>query len=296
MASLHLKHPHPHPSAQYEDPNTITTNIMLELRKLGLPTEFSQSKIKQGWGDEVCATLNNLARMALKAVRWKWEAPVFPPEAEEAAADDDGGDDADAAAMEMDAQGLDDDEVEEEDDIFADDDEAFIDTDATKDLPSSKAAGILESSTTHAEWKLELERVLPQLKVHIRADAKDWRNHLDLMRTNRTDIETALEATTVGRGGGTGGRGGEREKEKARGNGKRGGEAGAGLAFAWKDSPATFSPHPSLLPHLDALEQAPVGDLQDAGKGGQPGKVHQQPARRARGGVPRCAGHARRHQ
>jgi estrogen-related receptor beta like 1 len=185
---------------QYEDPNTITTNIMLELRKLGLPTEFSQSKIKQGWGEEVCATLSNLAQMALKAARWKWEAPVFLPEAEEEVAADEGEDEG-ADAMEVGAGGIGGDDEIEEEEFLEDEDEAFIDTDATKDVGGSgapKTAGILESSTTHAEWKLELERVLPQLKVHIRADAKDWRNHLDMMRTNRADIEKALEATTVG--------------------------------------------------------------------------------------------------
>ena len=37
---------------------------------------------------------------------------------------------------------------------------------------SSKPDEIMESSTDAAEWRLEVERVLPQLKVSIRTDHK----------------------------------------------------------------------------------------------------------------------------
>lgn len=37
---------------------------------------------------------------------------------------------------------------------------------------SSKPESVMESSIDAAEWKLEVERVLPLLKVHIRTDNK----------------------------------------------------------------------------------------------------------------------------
>jgi len=39
-------------------------------------------------------------------------------------------------------------------------------------MDSSKPDDILESTTDAANWKLEVERVLPQLKVTIRTDNK----------------------------------------------------------------------------------------------------------------------------
>lgn len=39
-------------------------------------------------------------------------------------------------------------------------------------------------------WRLELERVLPQLKVVIRTDPRDWRAHLEQIKTLHKDIET----------------------------------------------------------------------------------------------------------
>ena len=37
---------------------------------------------------------------------------------------------------------------------------------------SSKPESVMESTIDAAEWKLEVERVLPLLKVHIRTDNK----------------------------------------------------------------------------------------------------------------------------
>jgi len=39
-------------------------------------------------------------------------------------------------------------------------------------VDSSKPDSVMESTTDAAEWKLEVERVLPLLKVHIRTDNK----------------------------------------------------------------------------------------------------------------------------
>lgn len=44
-------------------------------------------------------------------------------------------------------------------------------------------------------WKLELERVLPQLKVTIKSDSRDWRSHLEQMKTHRSNIDQSLTMT-----------------------------------------------------------------------------------------------------
>uniref|UniRef100_A0A8C1P3I3 Intraflagellar transport protein 57 homolog n=1 Tax=Cyprinus carpio TaxID=7962 RepID=A0A8C1P3I3_CYPCA len=53
------------------------------------------------------------------------------------------------------------------------------------ELSGSRPVVVLESDVDAAEWNLEVERVLPQLKVTIRTDNKDWRIHLDQMHTSR---------------------------------------------------------------------------------------------------------------
>lgn len=44
-----------------------------------------------------------------------------------------------------------------------------------------------------AEWNLEVERVLPQLKVTIRTDHKDWRIHVDQMHQHKDGIKSSLK-------------------------------------------------------------------------------------------------------
>lgn len=41
---------------------------------------------------------------------------------------------------------------------------------------TAKQEEILQSTTDVAEWNLEVERVLPQLKVTVRTDNKVWKN------------------------------------------------------------------------------------------------------------------------
>lgn len=53
----------------------------------------------------------------------------------------------------------------------------------------------VDSLTDSENWRLELERVLPQLKVVVKTDSRDWRAHLEQMRSLRSNIESATEET-----------------------------------------------------------------------------------------------------
>lgn len=48
------------------------------------------------------------------------------------------------------------------------------------------------SNIDQEAWKLELERVLPQLKVTIRNDNRDWRGRLDQMKNYQQSIESSM--------------------------------------------------------------------------------------------------------
>lgn len=52
---------------------------------------------------------------------------------------------------------------------------------------------ILESTTDATEWKLEVERVLPQLKVTFKAENKDWRARQEQRVNYKTQIGTSLK-------------------------------------------------------------------------------------------------------
>lgn len=97
----------------------------------------------------------------------------------------------DKVEEEMMAEYVDEEEEEEENILHMDD---------LKDLNKNKDGDawpdeILMSNTTQEEWKLELERVLPQLKVTIRSDTRDWRSHIEQMHEHRAKINETLTFT-----------------------------------------------------------------------------------------------------
>jgi len=50
---------------QYDDPGTVTNNIMLDLKKLGIVLNYPATKLKSGSGEAVCQALVELTQAAL---------------------------------------------------------------------------------------------------------------------------------------------------------------------------------------------------------------------------------------
>uniref|UniRef100_A0A3B5MQP7 Intraflagellar transport protein 57 homolog n=1 Tax=Xiphophorus couchianus TaxID=32473 RepID=A0A3B5MQP7_9TELE len=172
---------------EYDEPNATVSNILAELRAFGVKVDFPPSKLKSGSGEFVCFVLDRLAEEALKNRGFTFRRPNYPAEntEEESMMDDD----AELTLSKV-----------EEEMIEADDEEENVmDLEALKlrneAEPSSKPDDILESTVDAAEWRLEVERVLPQLKVTIRTDNKDWRIHLDQMHQHRDGIKSSLKDT-----------------------------------------------------------------------------------------------------
>ncbi|XP_019381323.1 PREDICTED: intraflagellar transport protein 57 homolog [Gavialis gangeticus] len=183
-------HPFEQPQ-EYDDPNATISSILSALRSFGRSVDFPPSKLKAGSGEQACYVLDCLAEEALKYTGFSWKRPAYPMEEleEEAIAEDD---------AELTLNKLEEDIAEEE----SDGEENFIDLIALKTQTyksdmnnSTKQEEILESTTDAAEWNLEVERVLPQLKVTIRTDNKDWRIHIDQMHQHKDGIESALKET-----------------------------------------------------------------------------------------------------
>ena len=94
--------------------------------------------------------------------------PIYPQEEEEV--EDNAIDDE----AELDLNKVEEEMAEDLDDEFGEE-ESLLDLDALKNKKTDvigKPENIMVSNTTAAEWKLELEKVLPQLKVTIRTDNK----------------------------------------------------------------------------------------------------------------------------
>ncbi|CDQ63183.1 intraflagellar transport protein 57 homolog [Oncorhynchus tshawytscha] len=175
---------------EYDDPNATVSNILSQLRAFGGLVDFPPSKLKAGSGEHVCYVLDRLAEEALKERVFSWRRPNYPTEEmeEESVMEDD---------AELTLSKVEEEMTEEPDDC---EEENVMDLEALKSRTnqsearlSSKPDNILESNMDAAEWNLEVERVLPQLKVTIRTDHKDWRIHVDQMHQHKDGIKSSLK-------------------------------------------------------------------------------------------------------
>lgn len=177
---------------EYDEPNATVSNILAELRAFGVKVDFPPSKLKSGSGEHVCFVLDRLAEEALKKRGFSFRRPNYPTETteEDSAVEDD---------AELTLSKVEEEMIEEPDD---EEENVMMDLEALKSRTSqteaeaaSRPDHILESSVDAAEWSLEVERVLPQLKVTIRTDNKDWRIHVEQMHQHRDGIKTSLKET-----------------------------------------------------------------------------------------------------
>ncbi|XP_065159076.1 intraflagellar transport protein 57 homolog [Atheta coriaria] len=172
---------------EYDDPNTTISNILEVVRANGVVIDFPPNKLKQGYGENIVFVLNHLADSALEHVNFHWKKPKPPVEVEE------------EAEMIEDESELILDRVEEEMMAYYSDDEEDdlgfnIDNLSARNKTTAEVFEI-NANVDEEAWKLELERVLPQLKVTISNNSRDWRAHLEQMKLYRGTIDNTLSGT-----------------------------------------------------------------------------------------------------
>jgi estrogen-related receptor beta like 1 len=150
---------------KYDDPNTISNNIIVELNKLGISTDYPAPKLKNGYGLPVCSTIH---KVALKAMNFKGTnfkgKPVF------------GGSDEKAEDKEeKDAT------EEVVDDLDREDLNVRKEAVKVEEKPEEGKEGesIITSHIAAEEWMKEVERVSAQLKMNQGGDIKEWRTHIE---------------------------------------------------------------------------------------------------------------------
>uniref|UniRef100_A0A3B4BED4 Intraflagellar transport protein 57 homolog n=1 Tax=Periophthalmus magnuspinnatus TaxID=409849 RepID=A0A3B4BED4_9GOBI len=163
---------------EFDEPNATVSNILAELRTFGVKVDFPPSKLKSGSGEYVCFVLDRLAEEALKKRGFSFKRPIYPTESTE-----------EEEQMEDDAE-LTLSRAEDELMMLL---TMLLCVQQQEQESRLKPEEILESTVDAAEWSLEVERVLPQLKVTIRTDNKDWRIHVDQMYQHRDGINSSLQ-------------------------------------------------------------------------------------------------------
>uniref|UniRef100_A0A6T2CRA7 Intraflagellar transport protein 57 homolog n=1 Tax=Eutreptiella gymnastica TaxID=73025 RepID=A0A6T2CRA7_9EUGL len=165
MAGHHFQAP-----GQFDDPNSSATAIIYELKNMEFSVkDIAPGKLRVGNGDAVLHVLNILLDKVLTHRGWAFKPPEYP--ADNYDEDVEGGDEAT------------DDDIQ--DDVLSEsegDEEwyhAAVDAAEYDALGHDPSAVAIETSVHPDDWRMELERVTPMLKLSRRNESKDWRSHLD---------------------------------------------------------------------------------------------------------------------
>ncbi|KOX75331.1 Intraflagellar transport protein 57 like protein [Melipona quadrifasciata] len=149
-----------------DDPNATIAIILDYLRDTNVSIEFPPNKLKQGSGEHAIYVLDNLADEALKAQKFQWKKVQISPD-EPSNEPDIEDDDAELILEKVEEEMMAEYDDEDEDILHVDDITKLYGQNFSE---MQKPDDILESKTNREEWQLELERVLPQLKVTIKTD------------------------------------------------------------------------------------------------------------------------------
>jgi estrogen-related receptor beta like 1 len=145
---------------------------------------------------QVCVLLNEIAQCALKSARFSFKRPVIR---EDNIQDEMLGDDNDELRISrledeiLDEGGDDSDGVVDEGGAFLD--FTTVNKQKSKEgFPTDLVDDMLQPSVDATAWQMEVERVLPHLKVTIRNDHRDWRSHYEQLHQHKDSIDDLFTA------------------------------------------------------------------------------------------------------
>ncbi|XP_055691542.1 intraflagellar transport protein 57 homolog isoform X2 [Lutzomyia longipalpis] len=179
---------------EFDDPSATIARIIKILQEMDIPTDFPSNKLIQGAGPICVFILDSLATQALKVAKVHLKRPETVQE-----------EDTVTEMIENDSEIILEKVEEEQNALMAaseDSDEENnllnlnLTGSATKNRDATTAGFNLknyraDSIAATENWRLELERVMPQLKIVVKSDPRDWRAHLEQMKTYRSTIDQA---------------------------------------------------------------------------------------------------------
>lgn len=160
------------------------SNIIIECKKLGIELNVPPVKLKQGAGDAVVTVLNRLLERTIQSKRIRYGRPKVRDEDEN----------QEFQEMFEEEGALLSEAVMEDDDLMEEQIES-----PTKGEDDDDQNAIIESNIDAHEWKIECERVAPQLKLRDEGKDKGWRQHIDqakkykvFIKDNMPELQTRL--------------------------------------------------------------------------------------------------------
>ncbi|XP_037826322.1 intraflagellar transport protein 57 homolog [Lucilia sericata] len=186
---------------EYDDPNDVISKILAILEQMDVPIDFTPNKLIRGAGPNCIFVLDTLATQALKIMRLSCQKLHIAQEDE--IANDYLEDNAEIILEKI--------EDEQNDALSDDNSELDLNQNSLRQWGQKRPHHILDHEnisggggnslqvadklTDQQTWRLEFEEVMPQLKVYVRSDVRDWRAHLNQMNSLKESITEFTEGT-----------------------------------------------------------------------------------------------------
>ncbi|CAK65151.1 unnamed protein product (macronuclear) [Paramecium tetraurelia] len=165
-----------------DDPVTLSQNIINELKNIGIEVDFPPIKLKQGFGEYVVYVLLQLATKALQKKKFQYKK----------------------AKIEQQSQTRQDDEpVQETGSVSSDSDPEVASEEEPEDVFTEQGFQkdedkmVIESNVNPKEWAKEVERAAQKIKIVIKPDAGEWRQHFDATKQYSNQIKTILPEARI---------------------------------------------------------------------------------------------------
>lgn len=177
------------PPQEFDDPNVIISKIIRSLNDMDIATDFQSNKLITGAGPICVYVLDSLATKVLKLSTVQVQKPQV--KFEENTSLDIVENDSEIILEKLDevGGGL---ESESEDEMNQN---SIYDLKNMDRRRSRFQRDIykMDSLADNENFRLEMERVLPQLKIVVKSDNRDWRTHHEQLKNFKTTIEQVSE-------------------------------------------------------------------------------------------------------
>ena len=171
---------------KYDDPVTIASNLLTEMKNLGIECGVPPNQLRQGFGVPICIVLLSIVNKVLQKIGFSFKMPKL--EEKKLNSKEDGLD------IEDEMPDLINNEIDYGDDINGDEKKAS--NQENKKESVDDGTGIMYSGTTQEDWQRELEKVGSKLKIEygkINANGtSEWREHIQQIKEGGEKFTTAI--------------------------------------------------------------------------------------------------------
>ncbi|CAG9797030.1 unnamed protein product [Chironomus riparius] len=172
---------------EFDDPNVVISKIIKSLNDMDIATDFQSNKLISGAGPICVYVLDSLATKVLKLSTVQVNKPQI--KAEENSSLDIIDNDSEIILEKLDEQTILESESDDERERNSIYDLNLNERKRSKYNKENKVNTLADNEN----FRLEMERVLPQLKIVVKSDNRDWRAHLEQIKTLKSNIEAASE-------------------------------------------------------------------------------------------------------